>query len=178
MDAHTPQPSVRLVRGYTKRPPPLEIPTLESIRARGTSSSTSSSTAPSPSSASTLVPLRAEKCSVWRKMNDVIRTYGFDSLGEFLSVLFHPRVRGEKDSRRKHHRQAVGTFLQGQSKITMAHIMPLIYNHHKSLALADFKFKIAAGLARCCDIFMAIHKCRNAEFAKLEHGSARPGRSG
>lgn len=132
MDAHTPQPSVRLVRGYTKRPPPLEIPTLESIRARGTSSSTSSSTAPSPSSASTLVPLRAEKRSVWRKMNDVLRTYGFDSLGEFLSVLFHPRVRGEKDSRSKHHRQAVGAFLQGRSKITMAHIMPLIYNHRKS----------------------------------------------
>lgn len=132
MDAHTPQPSVRLVRGYTKHPPPLEIPTLESIRARGTSSSTSSSTAPSPSSASTLVPLRAEKRSVWRKMNDVLRTYGFDSLGEFLSVLFHPRVRGEKDSRSKRHRQAVGAFLQGRSKITMAHIMPLIYNHHKS----------------------------------------------
>ncbi|KAJ6542668.1 hypothetical protein B0H19DRAFT_1310467, partial [Mycena capillaripes] len=56
---------------------------------------------------------------------------GFDSLGEFLSVLFHPRTRGEKAFRSKRHRQAVGAFLQGQSKITMAHIMPLIYNHHK-----------------------------------------------
>ncbi|KAJ7816153.1 hypothetical protein B0H14DRAFT_2215451, partial [Mycena olivaceomarginata] len=57
---------------------------------------------------------------------------GFDSLGEFLSVLFDPRIRGEKDCRSKRHRQAVSAFLQGRSKITLAHIMPLILNHHKS----------------------------------------------
>ncbi|KAJ6563964.1 hypothetical protein B0H19DRAFT_1285077 [Mycena capillaripes] len=132
MDGNHPKPPVTHVRVYRKQPPPLEIPSLDSIHALGTSSSIPSPTVPSPSSASTLVPLRAEKRSVWRKMNDVLRTYGFDSLGEFLSVLFHPRIRGEKDCRSKRHRQAVSAFLQGRSKITMAHIMPLIFNHRKS----------------------------------------------
>jgi hypothetical protein len=65
-------------------------------------------------------------------MDDVLSTYGFESLGEFLSVLFHPRTRGEKDRRTRRHRQAVGAFLQGRSTITMADIMPLIYDHPKS----------------------------------------------
>ncbi|KAJ7643162.1 hypothetical protein DFH06DRAFT_999278 [Mycena polygramma] len=136
MDGNPPPPTVKTVRRYRKQPPPLVIPSLESIRALGTSSSSSSPiAAPSPSSASTsstLTPLRAPKRSVWGKMNDVLRTYGFEGVGQFLSVLFHRRVRGEKDLRSRRHRQAVAAFLQGRSKITMAHILPLIYNHHKS----------------------------------------------
>ncbi|KAJ7865740.1 hypothetical protein B0H14DRAFT_3597939, partial [Mycena olivaceomarginata] len=68
----------------------------------------------------------------WHKMDDVLTTYGFESLREFLSVLFHPRKRGEKDHRTKSHRQTVSAFLKGQSKITMAHIIPLIFNHSRS----------------------------------------------
>ena len=113
MDENHPPPQVTLVRAYKKQPPPLEIPSLDSIRALGTSSSTDSPTAPSPSSASTQVPLRVEKRSVWRKMNDVLPTCGFDSLGEFLSVLFHPHICGGEDRRSKRHRQAVGPFMQG-----------------------------------------------------------------
>ncbi|KAJ7688947.1 hypothetical protein B0H17DRAFT_937725, partial [Mycena rosella] len=67
-------------------------------------------------------------------MDNVLRTYGFDSLGEFLSVLFHPRIRGEKDSRTKRHRQAVSTFLRGRCTITIADIIPLIFNHNSSRA--------------------------------------------
>ncbi|KAJ6549750.1 hypothetical protein B0H19DRAFT_883435, partial [Mycena capillaripes] len=66
------------------------------------------------------------------KIDDVLTTYGFESLGEFLSVLFHPRIRGEKDCRTKSHRQTVAAFLKRQSKYTMAHIIPLIFNHHHS----------------------------------------------
>ncbi|KAJ6595091.1 hypothetical protein DFH09DRAFT_1412993, partial [Mycena vulgaris] len=73
----------------------------------------------------------------WQKVDHVLTTYGFDSLGEFLSVLFHPRKRGEKDRRTKSHRQTVAAFLKGQSKITMAHIIPLIYNHHRSRPKRD-----------------------------------------
>ncbi|KAJ6530368.1 hypothetical protein DFH09DRAFT_1044864 [Mycena vulgaris] len=131
-----PPPSVKLVRAYT-RLPKLTIPTLESIRAKGTSSASNSPVAPSPSSASTQISLRAPKRTCWQKVDHVLTTYGFDSLGEFLSVLFHPRKRGEKDRRTKSHRQTVAAFLKGQSKITMAHIIPLIYNHHRSRPKRD-----------------------------------------
>lgn len=132
MDGNPPQQPVKLARKYTKQPPPLQIPSLESIRARGSASSSNSPIVPSPSSASTQVSLRAQKRSKWRKMDDVFRTYGFDSLGEFLSVLFYPRFRGEKDCRTRRHRQAVSTFLRGRCTTTMADIIPLIYNHNSS----------------------------------------------
>jgi hypothetical protein len=54
-------------RKYTKPLPPLEIP-------GGISSFTNSPTATTYSSASTQGSLRAEKRSVWQKMNDVLRT--------------------------------------------------------------------------------------------------------
>ncbi|KAJ7697655.1 hypothetical protein B0H17DRAFT_1130259 [Mycena rosella] len=151
-----PEPAVKLVRPY-RRLPQLSIPSLESIRAKGTGSTSSSSSTgpnllsssssspiaarasastspilPSPASTSTQISLRASKRSVWKKMDDVLSTYGFESLGEFLSVLFHPRKRGEKDLRTKSHRQTVAAFLKGQTKIAMADIIPLLFNHHKS----------------------------------------------
>jgi hypothetical protein len=65
-------------------------------------------------------------------MDHVLSTYGFDSLGEFLSVLFHPRKRGEKDLRTRSCRHTVDAFLKGQSNITMADIIPLIFIYHHS----------------------------------------------
>ncbi|KAF7334057.1 hypothetical protein MVEN_02311300 [Mycena venus] len=126
-----PPPPVKKVRAY-QRLPKLTIPTIESIRAKGTSSTSNSPIAPSPSSASTQTSLRAPKRTCWQKVDHVLTTYGFESLGEFLSVLFHPRKRGERDLRTKSHRQTVAAFLKGQSKITMAHIISLIFNHHHS----------------------------------------------
>ncbi|KAJ7863426.1 hypothetical protein B0H14DRAFT_2574825, partial [Mycena olivaceomarginata] len=78
------------------------------------------------------ISLRAPKRTCWQKMDHVLTTYGFDSLGEFLSVLFHPRKRGEKDLRTRSHRHTVAAFLKGQSNITMADIIPLIFNHPHS----------------------------------------------
>ncbi|KAJ7200101.1 hypothetical protein GGX14DRAFT_524890 [Mycena pura] len=128
-----PPPPVTKVRAYRRLPvPKLTIPTIESIRAKGTFSASDSSVVPSPSSASTQISLRAPKRTCWQKMDHVLTPYGFDSLGEFLSVLFHPRKRGEKDLRSRSHRHTVAAFLKGQSKITMADIIPLIFNHHHS----------------------------------------------
>jgi hypothetical protein len=56
-------------------------------------------------------------------MDHALTTYGFDSLGEFLSVLYHPCKLGEKDLRTRSHRHTVAAFLKGQSKITMAGIV-------------------------------------------------------
>ncbi|KAJ6520861.1 hypothetical protein DFH09DRAFT_1098106 [Mycena vulgaris] len=132
MDGNLSQQAVKLARKYTKQLPAPEIPSLESIRARGSGSSSNSPIVPFPSSASTQVLLRAQKRSQWRKMNDVLRTYGFDSLGDFLSALFHPRIRGEKDYRTRRHRQALGAFLRGRCTTTMADIIPFIFNHSSS----------------------------------------------
>ncbi|KAJ7828124.1 hypothetical protein B0H14DRAFT_3144322 [Mycena olivaceomarginata] len=56
-----PPPSVKLVRAYTRLPKLTTVPTLESIRAKGTSSTSISPVTPSPSSASTQTSLRAPK---------------------------------------------------------------------------------------------------------------------
>ncbi|KAJ7721768.1 hypothetical protein B0H16DRAFT_1790258 [Mycena metata] len=133
MSDNIPQPPPK--RKYTKTPAPLAIPSLESIRARGSGSSSNTPITASPSSASTSstqVSLRAAKRNNLQKMDDVLRTWGFRSLGEFLTTLFHPRVRGEKDYRTTRHRHAVAAFLQGETKIAMADVIPLIYTHHKS----------------------------------------------
>ncbi|KAJ7711813.1 hypothetical protein B0H16DRAFT_1257499, partial [Mycena metata] len=85
-----------------------------------------------PSSASTQPSLRATRRTDFQKMDDVLKNWGFRSLGDFLATLFHPRVRGEKDHRSSRHRQVVAAFLQGRSNVAMADIIPLLYNHHKS----------------------------------------------
>ncbi|KAF8210685.1 hypothetical protein K438DRAFT_1569424, partial [Mycena galopus ATCC 62051] len=68
----------------------------------------------------------------FQKIHDVLKTYGFPNLGDFLRVLFHPRTRGEPDKRSKSHRQAVAAFLQGPSTFKMADFIELLYNHNKS----------------------------------------------
>ncbi|KAF8166721.1 hypothetical protein K438DRAFT_1528770, partial [Mycena galopus ATCC 62051] len=70
--------------------------------------------------------------SKYQKIHDILKTYSFRNIGDFLAALFHPRTRGEKDKRTNRHRQAVAAFLQGRTSSTMAHIIDLIYTHHKS----------------------------------------------
>ncbi|KZP26721.1 hypothetical protein FIBSPDRAFT_909075 [Athelia psychrophila] len=58
----------------------------------------------------------------------------FDSLGEFLSVLFycHPKKSEKADPRTARHISVVSAFLQGTSVIHMGHIIDLIYSHRQS----------------------------------------------
>ncbi|KAJ7608563.1 hypothetical protein FB45DRAFT_877167 [Roridomyces roridus] len=125
---------VKLVRLWKRLPnivvPPADVVVAGSSR---TSSSVSGSSAiPSPVSASSIPGSIAPRSTRWNKVDIVLKTYGFRSLGEFLLVLFHPRKRGEPDRRSKSHRQTVARFLQGKCKVTMADIIPLIYDHHQS----------------------------------------------
>ncbi|KAF8168605.1 hypothetical protein K438DRAFT_2064437 [Mycena galopus ATCC 62051] len=126
MDQNT--PLERTKRAYKRTPAPLPLPVIPALSA----SASYSPITPSPSSTSSQVPLRVSKRTKFQKMNDVLEAYSFRNLGEFLAVLFHPRTRGETDKRTKRHRQAVAAFLQGRTSFTMAHIIDLIYNHHKS----------------------------------------------
>ncbi|KAJ6549566.1 hypothetical protein DFH09DRAFT_926054, partial [Mycena vulgaris] len=65
-------------------------------------------------------------------IDDVLKTWGFRSLGDFLAALFHPRTGGQKDERSKTRRQVVRAFLKGRSTKSMADIIPLIFHHHAS----------------------------------------------
>ncbi|KAJ7661781.1 hypothetical protein B0H14DRAFT_2658967 [Mycena olivaceomarginata] len=129
MDRNPPQPPVKLVRSYNKLPPPPIVPVITSF---ASASPPEIPVTPSPSSASTQPSLRAARRTQWQKIDDVLRTYGFPNLGDFLACLFHPCVRGEKDPRTQRHRQAVGAFLQGKSTVKMADLIESLYHHPKS----------------------------------------------
>jgi len=83
---------------------------------------------------STQVSLRATKRTHFQKIDDVLQSFGFESLGEFLSALFycHPRPSELSDPRTSRHRSAVTAFLHGDSKVIMGHVISLIYNHRQS----------------------------------------------
>ncbi|KAJ7852214.1 hypothetical protein B0H14DRAFT_3137187 [Mycena olivaceomarginata] len=134
MDGNPQQPPVKLVRSYRRHPPPEIIPVITSF---ASASAPESPITPSPSSASTQPSLRAAKRTKWQKVDNVLKTYGFPNLGDFLACLFHLRIRGEKDHRTQRHRQAVGAFLQGKCAVKMADLIESLYHHHKSRPKKD-----------------------------------------
>ncbi|KAJ7723584.1 hypothetical protein B0H16DRAFT_1666140 [Mycena metata] len=80
-----------------------------------------------------LIPLRAKKRSKFEKVDDVLATYGFKSLGEFLTTVFYHHRRADGlDPRTPRHKAAVTSFLQGASTFTMSDIIPLLYDHPQS----------------------------------------------
>ncbi|KAJ7808146.1 hypothetical protein B0H14DRAFT_2525469 [Mycena olivaceomarginata] len=134
MDGNPQQPPVKLVRSYQRHPPPEIIPVITSF---ASASTPGSPVTPSPSSASTQPSLRAARRTKWQKVDDVLKTYGFPNLGDFLACRFHLRTRGEKDHRTQRHRQAVGAFLQGKCAVKMADLIESLYHHHKSRPKKD-----------------------------------------
>ncbi|KAJ7776977.1 hypothetical protein DFH07DRAFT_865690 [Mycena maculata] len=56
----------------------------------------------------------------------------FDSLGDFMSVLFFNRIHGESDPRGLTHAKVVARFLQGKNTTKMADVLPLMYKHRNS----------------------------------------------
>ncbi|KAJ6471022.1 hypothetical protein C8R45DRAFT_1165764 [Mycena sanguinolenta] len=58
----------------------------------------------------------------------------FRSLGAFLQVLFYNRISGVPDPRTPRHVRVTAAFLGGESNVTMATIINLIYNHRQSRA--------------------------------------------
>ncbi|PPQ87647.1 hypothetical protein CVT25_011485 [Psilocybe cyanescens] len=70
----------------------------------------------------------------FKQMEEVIRDFPFDSVGEFLQILFYnpTRVSGKEDPRGLAHGLAVAQFLQGMTKVKMSDIVSLIYSHKHS----------------------------------------------
>ncbi|PPQ73043.1 hypothetical protein CVT26_014661 [Gymnopilus dilepis] len=158
----TPTISVPAVPTYVAPFIPSPVPVLTSSDASGPSVLFSSPPAHSPSSESigSLSPLgspfdmisvldvastqprliagrRTDKEKMeekFRRMEDILEDSGFDSLGEFLQVLFynHNRSAGKKDPRGCTHSLAVARFLEGKTKVKMSDIINLIYSHKHS----------------------------------------------
>jgi hypothetical protein len=75
--------------------------------------------------------------SKFEAMDDFLQNYPFDSIGDFLSILFYNRPHGESDPRGPTHAVAVAHFLRGRTDIKMSEIMPLIYHHRCSHPAKD-----------------------------------------
>ena len=58
----------------------------------------------------------------FEKMEVLLRDSGFDSVGEFLKILFYnpSRITGKPDLRGSFHAKAVSRFLQGRNEIKMS----------------------------------------------------------
>ncbi|KAJ7793621.1 hypothetical protein B0H14DRAFT_2622662 [Mycena olivaceomarginata] len=87
---------------------------------------------PSSSSSISAPSLRAAKHSKWEKMDDLLSSYGFLSLGDFLDVLFHNHARDEPDPRTPRHIAAVNKFLSGSNTFRMSHLIECLYHHRES----------------------------------------------
>jgi hypothetical protein len=72
--------------------------------------------------------------SKFKRIEEFIKDSGFDSLGDFLEILFYnpSRLSGKPDPRGSCHAKAVSRFLQGRNKIKMSDIISLIYQHKHS----------------------------------------------
>ena len=67
-------------------------------------------------------------------MEEILGDSGFDSIGEFLQILFYNPTRGagKEDPRGVTHGLAITRFLQGKVKVKMSDIIGLIYSHRHS----------------------------------------------
>ncbi|KAJ7799790.1 hypothetical protein B0H13DRAFT_1673295, partial [Mycena leptocephala] len=65
-------------------------------------------------------------------MEEFLKSSPFDTLGDFLAILFYNKPRNETDPRGMTHANAVAQFLRGRTEIKMSHILPLMYHHKAS----------------------------------------------
>lgn len=126
-------PDIPTKRSY-KRIPDLVIPQIPPLQSASTSASvpTTPITPISSTSRSSQARRRNPKRSRWQKVDAVLTSYGFDSLGDFLETVFYVHKGDDDDPRTPKHVAAVTSFLQGSSSIKMAHILQLIYAHPQS----------------------------------------------
>ncbi|KAJ7815211.1 hypothetical protein B0H13DRAFT_2242621 [Mycena leptocephala] len=82
-----------------------------------------------------------------KKVDDVLTTFGFESLGDFLAALFHNHRRGENDPRTPTHRMVVTQFLNGVSSFKMADLIELIYDHPQSRPKQKYPEQVAAAFS-------------------------------
>ncbi|KAF8969042.1 hypothetical protein BDZ97DRAFT_1902760 [Flammula alnicola] len=135
---------VRSVRSY-KKTPIIAIPETPDYFKCLLPSASSSSLLSSPKDLEESSPTASDAQKLaykFERMEVLLKDSGFDSVGEFLKILFYnpSRISGESDPRGAFnvgttgvfHAKAVSQFLQGQNKIKMSDIIVLIYRHKHS----------------------------------------------
>ncbi|KAJ7661052.1 hypothetical protein B0H17DRAFT_1144834 [Mycena rosella] len=97
-----------------------------------------------PSQQPTITPstqprVRKSKRDDWEKADVILATItkDFRSLGHFLEVVFYNHISGVPNPRTTRHVRVVTAFLGGETNVTMATIIDLIYNHRQSRAPKD-----------------------------------------
>ena len=73
------------------------------------------------------------------QMEQLLKDSGFDSVSEFLKILFYnlSHVSGQPDPRGIFHASSVAWFLQGWNKVKMLEIITLVYKHKHSAPSPD-----------------------------------------
>ncbi|KAJ7142583.1 hypothetical protein C8R44DRAFT_865911 [Mycena epipterygia] len=132
-------PPVAKVRSW-KRMKTLTIPVIPPL---STTSTSQTPVTPAPTKAT----LRAPTRTPWEKVDDVLTTYGFESLGEFLEALFHHHPTDDIDPRTPRHKATVTSFLQGSNKFKMADLITLIYDHPQSRPKRKHPDQVAAAFS-------------------------------
>ncbi|KAJ7859848.1 hypothetical protein B0H14DRAFT_3628484 [Mycena olivaceomarginata] len=148
----TPNPG-KIVRSYTRKAPldpnptiPAPPPNHDLYRPEPSSWTPAPSTFVSPDHNFSHVQQRLHAATrtadeilecKFRAMDEFLQNYPFDSIGDFLSVLFYNRPHGESDPRGITHAIAVAQFLRGRTDIKMSEILPLIYHHRCSYPAKD-----------------------------------------
>ncbi|KAJ7328681.1 hypothetical protein DFH08DRAFT_940394 [Mycena albidolilacea] len=132
--SQNPTPNLgRIVRSYTKKAPldpnptiPAPPPNHDLYRPEPSSWTPAPSTFVSPDHDFSHVQQRLRAATrtadeilecKFRAMDDFLQNYPFDSIGDFLSVLFYNRPHGESDPRGVTHAIAVAQFLRGRTDI-------------------------------------------------------------
>ncbi|THU90081.1 hypothetical protein K435DRAFT_864632 [Dendrothele bispora CBS 962.96] len=90
-----------------------------------------------------------EKLSMrFQQLDYLVKTWEFDSLGEFLALLFYNhKQRDGPDPRGASHTQAVSQFLHGQTQLKISEFIQLIYEHPSANPKYDWKKKAERELA-------------------------------
>ncbi|KAF8952164.1 hypothetical protein BDZ97DRAFT_1909450 [Flammula alnicola] len=114
---------VRSVRSY-KKTPIIAIPETPDYFKCLLPSASSSSLLSSPKDLEESSPTASDAQKLaykFERMEVLLKDSGFDSVGEFLKILFYnpSRISGESDPQGSFHAKAVSQFLQGQNKIKM-----------------------------------------------------------
>ncbi|THU87731.1 hypothetical protein K435DRAFT_866982 [Dendrothele bispora CBS 962.96] len=90
-----------------------------------------------------------EKLSMqFQQLDYLLKTWEFDSLGEFLALLFYNhKQRDGSDPRGASHTQAVSQFLHGQTQLKISEFIQLIYEHPSANPKYDSEKKAERELA-------------------------------
>ncbi|KAJ7193717.1 hypothetical protein GGX14DRAFT_537504 [Mycena pura] len=132
----------KITRSYTRRPlldpnPTIPAPPAASSLYRADQSTWTPPPATQPRLRARAQTVEDKLAAKFAAMDEFLLNSPFDSVGDFLAILFFNRPHGESDPRGSTHAAAVACFLRGRTKIRMSDVLPLMYQHRCSYPSKD-----------------------------------------